>query len=88
MAEDPNAASPAGQDRALELGDALAALDLLPEDQKSLLLLVGVEDFSYAEAAQVLGIPEGTVMSRLSRARKRLREILDSGRVPLLRRVE
>lgn len=88
VAEDPNSASPAGQDRTLELGDALAALDLLPEDQKSLLLLVGVEDFSYAEAAQVLGIPEGTVMSRLSRARKRLREILESGRVPLLRRVK
>jgi RNA polymerase sigma-70 factor (ECF subfamily) len=86
--EEADAQSPAGQDRALELGDALAALDLLPEDQKSLLLLVGVEDFSYAEAAAVLGIPEGTVMSRLSRARKRLREILESGRVPLLRRVK
>ena len=88
VAADADASSPAGQDRALELGDALAALDLLPEDQKSLLLLVGVEDFSYAEAAEVLGIPAGTVMSRLSRARKRLREILESGRVPLLRRVK
>ena len=88
VAADPDAQTPAGQDRTLELGDALAALDLLPEDQKSLLLLVGVEDFSYAEAAEVLGIPEGTVMSRLSRARKRLREILEAGRVPLLRRVK
>lgn len=76
------------QDDALAVGDALAALDLLPEEQKSLLLLVGVEDLSYAEAAEVLDIPVGTVMSRLSRARERLREIVELGRAPLLRRVK
>lgn len=76
------------QDDALGLRDALAALDQLPEDQKSLLLLVGVEDLSYEEAARVLGIPIGTVMSRLSRGRRRLRALLETGRATILRRVK
>ena len=57
----------------------LAALEQLPEEQKSLLLLIGVEDFSYEEAARILGVPIGTVMSRLSRARQRLRSIVEDG---------
>lgn len=71
----------------LEAHDVLAAVDQLPEEQKSLLLLVGVEDFSYDEAARILGVPVGTVMSRLSRARRRLRSILEKGPA-LLRRVK
>lgn len=73
---------------AIEARDALAALDRLPEEQKSLLLLIGVEDFSYEEAARVLGIPIGTVMSRLSRARQRLRTLIETGQPALLRRVK
>ena len=72
----------------LEARDALAALDQLPEEQKSLLLLIGVEDLSYDEAARVLGVPVGTVMSRLSRARQRLRGLIETGPGPLLRRVK
>ena len=49
------------------------AIDKLPEKQRAVLLLVGVEDLSYHEAARVLGVPIGTVMSRLSRGRERLR---------------
>ena len=79
---------PARQETALEVHDVLAALDQLPEEQKSLLLLVGVEDFSYDEAARVLGMPIGTVMSRLSRARQRLRSIVETGRTTFLRRVK
>jgi len=79
---------PARQETALEVHDVLAALDQLPEEQKSLLLLVGVEDFSYDEAARILGMPIGTVMSRLSRARQRLRSIVETGRTTLLRRVK
>lgn len=76
------------QDHGLGVRDVLAALDLLPEDQRASMLLVGVEDLSYEDAAKVLGVPIGTVMSRLSRGRRRLRALLDGGRPPMLRRVK
>jgi RNA polymerase sigma-70 factor (ECF subfamily) len=78
----------ARQEAALEVHDVLSALDQLPEEQKSLLLLVGVEDFSYDDAARILGMPIGTVMSRLSRARQKLRSVVEAGTVTLLRRVK
>ena len=62
-----------GQDMALERRDLLRAFAALPEEQRSVLLLIAVEDLSYEEAARVLGVPIGTVMSRLSRGRERLR---------------
>ena len=61
--------------------DLVAALQRLPVEQREALLLVGVEQFSYAECAEALAIPIGTVMSRVSRGRAALRELLD-GRVP------
>jgi RNA polymerase sigma factor (sigma-70 family) len=78
-----------GVDQAAALGarDILLGLDALPEEQRSVLLLVAVEDLSYAEAASALGIPVGTVMSRLSRARERLRNFMETGRTHVLRRV-
>lgn len=72
----------------LGLRDLLAGLDALPEEQRSVLLLVAVEDLSYAEAAAVLDVPLGTVMSRLSRARERMRNFVETGRTSLLRRVK
>ena len=63
-----------GQDSALQLRDLLRAFSALPEEQRSVLLLIGVEDLSYEEAARILGVPIGTVMSRLSRGRERLRQ--------------
>lgn len=68
--------------------DVLAGIDGLPEEQRSVLLLVAVEDMSYAEAAGILGIPLGTVMSRLSRARERMRSFMETGQFGLLRRVK
>jgi len=68
-----------GQDWALEHRDLLRAFAALPEEQRSVLLLIGIEDLSYGEAASVLGVPIGTVMSRLSRGRERLRHYLSSG---------
>lgn len=56
--------------------DILAALDRLPRQYPEVLLLVDVEEFSYAEASAALRIPIGTVMSRLSRARAELRRQL------------
>ncbi|MDO8773979.1 MAG: sigma-70 family RNA polymerase sigma factor [Burkholderiaceae bacterium] len=61
-----------------------AAIDLqrcllrLPQDQRVALLLVSLEDMSYAEVARITGVPIGTVMSRLSRARSRLQALLEA----------
>ncbi|MFW7342588.1 sigma-70 family RNA polymerase sigma factor [Pollutimonas sp. H1-120] len=60
----------------LFLRDVQRALYLLPIDQREVLLLVGLEELSYQEAASVLDIPRGTVMSRLSRARERMHSLL------------
>lgn len=75
--------------------DALAGLAALPEEQRVVLLLVGVEDFSYEETARMLGVPPGTVMSRLSRGRARLHRLIEGedaaarpGLRPELRRVK
>ena len=57
-------------------GDILAALDRIPQDFRAVILLVDVEEFAYKEAADILEIPMGTVMSRLSRGRKILKEQL------------
>jgi len=57
-------------------GDILVALDRLPSDYRAIVLIVDVEEFSYKDASQILSIPLGTVMSRLSRGRKLLREQL------------
>ena len=70
------------------MNDVLSALERLPEDHKSILLLIGVEDLSYEETARVLSVPVGTVMSRLSRARQGLRALLSGSRVTPLRRVK
>jgi RNA polymerase sigma factor (sigma-70 family) len=65
------------QEQKLIYRDVLEKLARLPEDQRAVLLLVAVEDLSYAEAAKVLGVPVGTVMSRLSRARERLQQEIE-----------
>jgi RNA polymerase sigma-70 factor (ECF subfamily) len=55
------------------------ALRLLSVEQREVVLLVGLEGLSYAETAEVLDIPVGTVMSRLARGRERLRALMDYG---------
>ena len=66
----------APQSDPLELRDLESALRRLPVEQREVLLLVGLEQLSYAEASQALGVPVGTVMSRLSRGRERLRALM------------
>jgi len=56
--------------------EIIAALDHIPNDFRAVILMVDVEDFAYKETADILSIPIGTVMSRLSRGRKLLREEL------------
>ena len=66
------------QEKAVELANVAAALRQLPDEQRAVVLLVGLEELTYAEAAKILGIPLGTVMSRLSRGRARLRNFMSS----------
>jgi RNA polymerase sigma-70 factor (ECF subfamily) len=66
----------------LHVRDLDRALQRLSPEQREVLLLVGVEELGYQEAADVLGIPIGTVMSRLSRARERLRAELEGRSTP------
>ncbi len=73
----------ATQSDQIEVSDLDAALAYLPEEQRAVLLLVALEDMSYAEIAEMLGIPVGTVMSRLARGRERLRQMLDSASNPV-----
>jgi RNA polymerase sigma-70 factor (ECF subfamily) len=61
----------------LEVRDIESALSQLPDDQREILLLVALEEMTYADIAATLGIPVGTVMSRLSRGRERLRMVMD-----------
>jgi RNA polymerase sigma factor (sigma-70 family) len=63
----------------LELVDLRKALSRLSAEHREILLLVAVEQMKYEEVGITLGIPVGTVMSRLSRARDRLRQHLDGG---------
>lgn len=62
----------------LEVGDLDDALKRLPPEQREVLLLVTLEELSYEDTARILDIPVGTVMSRLSRARDRLHQLLDA----------
>jgi RNA polymerase sigma factor (sigma-70 family) len=66
----------ATQTDGIEMEELAAALTRLPEEQRAVLLLVALEDMSYAEVSASLNIPLGTVMSRLARGRERLRQIL------------
>jgi RNA polymerase sigma-70 factor (ECF subfamily) len=76
---DELAATPAPADDRLGVIDLQRALERLSPEHREVLLLVAVEQFSYDETALALGLPIGTVMSRLSRARQRLRaELADA----------
>lgn len=72
-APDAEAAQAGGQEAHLALAELHRAIGRLPEDQRAALLLVALEGLSLAEAASALAIPEGTLVSRLGRARAALR---------------
>jgi RNA polymerase sigma factor (sigma-70 family) len=67
------------RDRAIDLQRCLL---LLPEEQRAALLLVALEDMSYAQLSRVLNVPLGTVMSRLARARVRLQDLMEGAPPP------
>ncbi|HSU64085.1 MAG TPA: sigma-70 family RNA polymerase sigma factor [Burkholderiales bacterium] len=72
----PELAQRASQGDALLVRDLDRAIAHLPSEQRAVLLLVTLEEMSYEEVARALGIPIGTVMSRLSRAREKLRMLM------------
>ncbi|CAM2153380.1 RNA polymerase sigma factor [Paraburkholderia tropica] len=71
---DPSARTP--EEQAMS-GQIIAAVQQLPEVQRVVMLLVAVEGLSYSEAAEVLGVPIGTIMSRLSRARQAIGALIE-----------
>jgi len=74
--EMPELAQRAPQGDALLVRDLDRSIALLPPEQRAVLLLVTLEEMSYEDVARTLGIPMGTVMSRLSRAREKLRAMM------------
>ncbi len=83
-----SAAIPADQIPHVEIMETLAAFDRLPIEQREVLLLIVVEGYSYRKAARMLGVPAGTVMSRIARAREQLRDLSRDATGPRLRRVK
>ncbi|HTN63483.1 MAG TPA: sigma-70 family RNA polymerase sigma factor [Devosia sp.] len=84
----PDLSTPATQPGHIALAEMARAIETLPLEQKEALLLIALEGFSYAEAATVLGIPQGTLMSRLGRARATLRIATGNSAEPHLRTVK
>lgn len=88
LEDHPDPAIPASQEDGLALRDLQRALDRLPPEYREVLLLVAVEQMRYEEVARVLSLPMGTVMSRLFRARERLRALMTGSSAPVLRRIK
>lgn len=78
--EEPNVAIGGGQEGSVEFADLAQAFAKLPRDQQAIIRLIAIDGMSYGEAAALLGMPVGTVRSRLSRGRQRLRDLIE-GRV-------
>jgi RNA polymerase sigma-70 factor (ECF subfamily) len=81
-------AAPASVEDATTLRDLLDALDCLAPEHREVILLVGLEQLSYEQTARVLDVPIGTVMSRLSRGRERLRTLMTGESTPYLWRIK
>jgi RNA polymerase sigma-70 factor (ECF subfamily) len=73
---EPSLARGANQGSRLELRDLDRGLARLPEEQRAVILLIGLEGMSYEEAAEIVGVPVGTIRSRLSRGREMLRRLM------------
>jgi RNA polymerase sigma-70 factor (ECF subfamily) len=77
-----------GQEDRLSVDLIVAALDRLSAQHREVIVLIGLEEMSYRDVAEITGVPVGTVMSRLSRARATLRNILEERGQTVLRRVK
>ena len=81
-------ATRADQEDNFSTGLITEALDKLPPQQREVLVLISLEEVSYKEASEIIGVPIGTIMSRLSRARSTLQNILEERGATTLRRVK
>lgn len=88
--DEPGLAAPTrpAQEDGLEVAAIENALAQLSDEQREVILLVGLEEMSYQDAAAVLDVPIGTVMSRLHRGREKLRQLLSGAGGATLRRVK
>ena len=77
-----------GQESQVGIRGIGQALSRLPETYREVILLIALEDMSYRDCAEITGVPVGTVMSRLSRGRAALRDLLEGRDKPALRRVK
>ena len=84
----PEPSTPAPQPGHIALAEMARAIDTLPLEQKEALLLIALEGLAYQEAADILKIPVGTLMSRLGRARAALRVLTGTPAEPHLRTVK
>ena len=76
---DGHYARPAAQHSRIAGLELAVAIERLPEEQRQVILLVALEGMSYGEVAETVGVAQGTVMSRLSRGRERLRQLMEEG---------
>lgn len=76
------------QEDGLVMRDLANSLLRLPQEQREILLLISLEELSYKDAADILQVPIGTVMSRLSRGREALRQLVAAPATPKLRRIK
>jgi RNA polymerase sigma-70 factor (ECF subfamily) len=75
----PDLAQSGNQHAVVELRDVRRAMKMLPAEQREVVLLVGLQGLSYQQTANVLGVPIGTVMSRLARGRAALHQMMEEG---------
>ncbi len=87
LADFPAGAGSREAEDKIALAQARRAIARLPEELREVLVLVSIEEMPYREAAEILGIPLGTVMSRLSRARLTLYDMLAEPRRPVFKPV-
>ena len=81
-------ATPPAQGQGLVMRDLEAALVRLSDDQREIVILIGLENMSYRQAAEIIGVPLGTVMSRLARGRERLSQLMGGEDSIALRQAE
>ena len=81
-------ATPPEQGQGLMMRDLEVALGQLPDTQRETVILVGLENMTYKQAAEITGVPIGTIMSRLARGRERLGQLMNGDDVTVLRRAK